>query len=216
MKNLLWNFKKVFFRDTDLLTGENLADTDISEKTLETFRLRGSLKQINNIYYFWNYDRDFKLLISKLKFRGRKSIAKDIAGLIESGVKFVLERENIDYIIPVPISVQRESERGFNQTEVLLDALKIQYLKIRRVKNTKKMFKILEENKRNKNIKNSFFINSEIDLSNKNILLFDDIVTTGATLREIKSEILKKYRVNKITVLTLAAAREIKVNNGEI
>ena len=216
MKNLLWNFKKVFFRDTDLLTGENLADTDISEKTLETFRLRGSLKQINNIYYFWNYDRDFKLLISKLKFRGRKSIAKDIAGLIESGVKFVLERENIDYIIPVPISAQRESERGFNQTEVLLDALKIQYLKIRRVKNTKKMFKILEENKRNKNIKNSFFINSENDLSNKNILLFDDIVTTGATLREIKSEILKKYRVNKITVLTLAAAREIKVNKGKI
>ena len=216
MKNLLWNFKKVFFRDTDLLTGENLADTDISEKTLETFRLRGSLKQINNIYYFWNYDRDFKLLISKLKFRGRKSIAKDIAGLIESGVKFVLERENIDYIIPVPISAQRESERGFNQTEVLLDALKMQYLKIRRVKNTKKMFKILEENKRNKNIKNSFFINNEIDLSNKNILLFDDIVTTGATLREIKSEILKKYRVNKITVLTLAAAREIKVNKGKI
>ena len=216
MKNLLWNFKKVFFRDTDLLTGENLADTDISEKTLETFRLRGSLKQINNIYYFWNYDRDFKLLISKLKFRGRKSIAKDIAGLIESGVKFVLERENIDYIIPVPISAQRESERGFNQTEVLLDALKMQYLKIRRVKNTKKMFKILEENKRNKNIKNSFFINNEIDLSNKNILLFDDIVTTGATLREIKSEILKKYRVNKITVLTLAAARKIKVNKGEI
>ena len=216
MKNLLWNFKKVFFRDTDLLTGENLADTDISEKTLETFRLRGSLKQINNIYYFWNYDRDFKLLISKLKFRGRKSIAKDIAGLIENGVKFVLERENIDYIIPVPISAQRESERGFNQTEVLLDALKMQYLKIRRVKNTKKMFKILEENKRNKNIKNSFFINNEIDLSNKNILLFDDIVTTGATLREIKSEILKKYRVNKITVLTLAAAREIKVNKVKI
>ena len=216
MKNLLWNFKKVFFRDTDLLTGESLADSDISDKTLETFRFRGSLKQINNIYYFWNYDRDFKLLISKLKFRGRKNIAKDIAGLIESGVKFVLERENIDYIIPVPISTERESERGFNQTEVLLDALNMQYLKIKRIKNTKKMFKILEENKRNKNIKNSFFINSEIDLSNKNILLFDDIVTTGATLREIKSEILKKYRINKITVLTLAAAREIKVNKGEV
>ena len=104
MKNLLWNFKKVFFRDTDLLTGESLADSDISDKTLETFRFRGSLKQINNIYYFWNYDRDFKLLISKLKFRGRKSIAKDIAGLIESGVIFVLERENIDYIIPIHLN----------------------------------------------------------------------------------------------------------------
>ena len=142
--------------------------------------------------------------------------AKDIACLIENGVGFVLEKEDIDYIIPVPISTQRESERGFNQTEVLLDALKIHYLKIKRIKNTKKMFKILEENKRNQNIKNSFFINNDTNLSNKNILLFDDIVTTGATLREIKSEILKKYKVNKIVVLALAAAREIKLNKGSV
>ena len=72
--------------------------------------------------------------------------------------------------------------------------MKIYYLKVKRIKNTKKMFKILEEDKRNQNIKNSFFINNETNLSNKNILLFDDIVTTGATLREIKSEILKKYK----------------------
>ena len=216
MKNLLWNFKKIFFKDTDFLTNRELGGSDISEETLNVFRLRGSLKQINNIYYFWNYDRDFKLLISKLKFRGQKDIAKDIAGLTESGVRFVLEKEKIDYIIPVPISAERRAERGFNQTEVLLEELKLQYLKIRRIKNTKKMFMILEENKRNQNIKNSFFINDEINLGNKNILLFDDIVTTGATLREIKSEILKKYRVNKIAVLTLAAAREIKVNKGEI
>ena len=136
--------------------------------------------------------------------------------MIENGVGFVLEKEDIDYIIPVPISTQRESERGFNQTEVLLDALKIHYLKIKRIKNTKKMFKILEENKRNQNIKNSFFINNDTNLSNKNILLFDDIVTTGATLREIKSEILKKYKVNKIVVLALAAAREIKLNKGSV
>ena len=198
------------------MTNRELGSSDISEETLNVFRLRGSLKQINNIYYFWNYDRDFKLLVSKLKFRGQKDIAKDIAELIESGVRFVLEKEKIDYIIPVPISAERRAERGFNQTEVLLDALKLQYLKIRRIKNTKKMFKILEENKRNQNIKNSFFINDEINLGNKNILLFDDIVTTGATLREIKNEILKKHRVNKIAVLTLAAAREIKVNKGEI
>ena len=216
MKNLLWNFKKVFFKDTDLLNKQELKEIEISEETLKIFRLRGSLKQINNIYYFWNYDRDFKLLISKLKFRGQKDIARNIAALTKSGIKFVLEREKIDYIIPVPISAERKAERGFNQTEVLLDALKLQYLKIERIKNTKKMFKILEENKRNQNIKNSFFINNDTNLSNKNILLFDDIVTTGATLREIKSEILKKYKVNKIVVLALAAAREIKINKGSV
>ena len=216
MKSLLWNFKKVFFKDTDLLNNKKLSGTDISKETMEVFRLRGSLKQINNIYYFWNYDRDFKLLISKLKFRGQKNIALDIARLIENGVKFVLEKEKIDYIIPVPISTERKAERGFNQAEILLDALKVRYLTIERIKNTKKMFKILEENKRNENIKNSFFINDKINLSDKNILLFDDIVTTGATLREIKNEILKKYMVRKITVLALAAAREIKVNKGMV
>ena len=216
MKNLLWNFKKVFFRDTDILSGKELEESDISKETLEVFRLRGSLKQINNIYYFWNYDRDFKVLISKLKFRGQKSTADNIAVLVNAGIKFVLEKEEIDYIIPVPISTERKAERGFNQTEAILDALKLGYLKIKRIKNTKKMFKILEENKRNQNIKNSFFITDKINLNKKNILLFDDIITTGATLREIKNEIQKKYSVRKITVLTLAAAREIKINKGEV
>jgi competence protein ComFC len=216
MKNLLWNFRKVFFRDTDILNGRELNKSEISDETIEMFRLRGSLKQINNIYYFWNYNRDFKMLISRLKFRGNRETAGNIAELIYEGVKFVLKKEEIDYIIPVPISIERKAERGFNQTEEILEALKLQYLQIKRIKNTKKMFKILEENKRNQNIKNSFLIKDRMNLDSKNILLFDDIITTGATLREIKNEILKKYNVNNITVLTLAAAREIKVNKGKV
>ena len=55
-------------------------------------------------------------------------------------------------------------------------------------------------------------------------MILDDIVTTGATLREIKNSILRQFdnkdKKNgnniKITVFCLAAAREIKVNRGEI
>ena len=216
MKNLLWNFKRFFFANKDLLNNKELLEEGFSPETFINYEKKCSLKQINNIYFFWNYDKNFKILISKLKFRGKKSIAKDIVNLIKDGFNFVLLKEKIDYIIPVPISFERSLERGFNQVEIILDELGVNYLKIERVRNTKKMFTILEENKRDKNIKNSFFIGKGLDLNNKNILICDDIITTGATLREIKNEILKSYNVNKIIVLALAAAREVKVNKGEV
>ena len=189
---------------------------NMSESSLLHFRRKRSLKQINNIYYFWNYDKDFKFLISTMKFKNKMGLAREISELIKEGVSFVLEKEEIDYIIPVPISKERQTERGFNQVEVILEELKLQYTKIKRIKNTKKMFQILNEEKRDQNIKNSFFVTSDTDLNNKNILLFDDIITTGSTLREIKKEIQKSYNIKKVIVLTLAAAREIKVNKGKI
>ena len=189
---------------------------NMSESSLLHFRRKRSLKQINNIYYFWNYDKDFKFLISTMKFKNKMGLALEISELIKEGVSFVLEKENIDYIIPVPISKERKAERGFNQVEVILEELKLRYTKIKRIKNTKKMFQILNEEKRDQNIKNSFFVTADVDLNNKNILLFDDIITTGSTLREIKKEIQKSYNVKKVIVLTLAAAREIKVNKGKI
>ncbi len=213
---LLSNIKKIFFNDKDILNKEDLIEGNISSSSLLHFRRKMSLKKINNIYYFWNYDKDFKTLVSTMKFKNKKGLAVEISELIKEGIIFVLEKEKIDYIIPVPISKERKIERGFNQVEIILDELKLQYLEIKRIKNTKKMFQILEEKKRDENIKNSFCITTDADLNNRSILLFDDIVTTGSTLREIKKELQKVYSVKKIIVLTLAAAREIKVNKGEI
>ena len=212
----LKNIKKIFFNDKDNLNKEKIIKKKITSSSLLHFRRKMSLKKINNIYYFWNYDKDFKTLVSTMKFKNKKGLAVEISELIKEGIIFVLEKEKIDYIIPVPISKERKIERGFNQVEIILDELKLQYLEIKRIKNTKKMFQILEEKKRDENIKNSFCITTDADLNNRSILLFDDIVTTGSTLREIKKELQKVYSVKKIIVLTLAAAREIKVNKGEI
>ena len=173
---------------------------------------------LNNIYYVWDYNDYFKKLIFNYKYKRKKKISKLIAELIYKEFYYVLEKEKIDIVISVPINKKRKSERGFNQVDEILKALKIKYVEIERIKNTKKMHKILDEELRKENVKGSFTINKKIDLANKNILLVDDIITTGATLKEIKNSILQniKLKNTNIVVFCLAAAREIKENKGEV
>lgn len=149
-------------------------------------------------------------------------MAKLIAELVKEEFYYVLKREKIDVVVSVPVSRKRKNERGYNQVDEILNFLKVNYVQIERIKNTKKMAEILNEEDRNKNIKGAFKISGNIDFRNKNILILDDIVTTGATLREIKNSILEQFDNGKntsnirITVFCLAAAREIKMNRGEI
>ena len=189
---------------------------------------------MNNIYYIWDYNEEFKKLIFSYKYNRKKSLAKLIARLIEEEFKFIIQKEKIDFIVSVPINKKRENERGYNQLDEILKQLNVNYVEIKRIKNTEKMHKLLNEKLREENIRGSFRIESDFDFKNKKILLVDDIITTGATLKEIKNSILndidRKLFINsknhkiagegnkkmEITVFCLAAAREIKINKGEV
>ena len=169
-------------------------------------------RKLNNIYYVWDYNEYFKKLIFNYKYKRKKKISKLIAELIYKEFYYVLEKEKIEYIDKIEVI------NGFNQVDEILKALNINYIEIERIKNTEKMHKILDEKQRQENIKGSFKINRNVDLKNKNILLVDDIITTGATLKEIKNSILinlKSKDIN-ISVFCLAAAQVIKKNKGEI
>ena len=95
------------------------------------------------------------------------------------------------------------NERGFNQVDEILNNLNINYIKLKRTKETKKMHTLLDEKLREENIKDSFHIDSKIDLRNKKILLVDDIITTGSTLREIKKSILNSLQSQNIEITVL-------------
>ena len=232
---IISTFREVLFKNRDIISGRELVGEGIvsaeTESRLENLK---KLRKLNNIYYIWDYNEEFKKLIFSYKYNRKKSLAELIARLIEQEFKFIIQKEKIDFIVSVPINKKRENERGYNQVDEILKQLNVNYVEIKRIKNTEKMHKLLNEKLREENIRGSFRIESDFDFRNKKILLVDDIITTGATLKEIKNSILndidRKLFINsknhkiagegnkktEITVFCLAAAREIKINKGEV
>jgi competence protein ComFC len=62
---------------------------------------------------------------------------------------------------------------------------------------------IKSKKSRLKNVRNVFLTAKQVDIKNKTIILIDDVITTGATLKEA-CRVLKKAGVNKVYALTLA------------
>lgn len=173
---------------------------------LKKLSKKSYLKNIDNFYYIFYYDEKIREIIADYKLRNRKALGKDLAFLIRKSLEQLIKDERIDVIIPVPINERRLKERGFNQVEYVLDLLKVNYSKMERTKNTKYMYSMVGYEKRKKNVENVF--SSDLDLSNKKILLVDDIVTSGATIKSMIKEIEKNSENTDIRVFSIAISRK--------
>lgn len=127
-------------------------------------------------------------------------------------VDFVREYElpiaETDFIIPVPLHRSRMRQREFNQAEALAgfiaEAFNKQLLAyaLKRRRRTKTQTG-LKDKERFLNVRDSFILAQGLNLKNKNILLIDDVLTTGATSSEA-AYALKAGGADKVYVLTLA------------
>ncbi len=155
-----------------------------------------------------------------LKYKGKKRLAKIFAEVLygrileELADLSVMENFNNVTLIPIPLSKQRYRERGYNQAELICEEL----IKLDEEKNlglekdvlikildTKRQAHIENKRERLQNIINSFSVKKENKdkIKNRNIILIDDITTTGATLTEAK-KILKQSGARIIIAFTVA------------
>jgi ComF family protein len=156
-------------------------------------------------------DETVKKLIHALKFQYSKAAAKPLGNLLVDYVNQLnLNLKNF-IVVPLPLSSQRLKKRGFNQSELIAKIfanrflLQIQTGCLVRSKNSKPQSETKNLNERRENIKGCFGIKSPDMLGGKNIILIDDVTTSGATLLEA-AEVLKSAGVKKIIALTVAKA----------
>ena len=119
-----------------------------------------------------------------------------------------LDINQFDKIVPIPLSQSRLRERGYNQSGLLAEEISRIYKiclskkNLVRIRNTEHQT-LLSEKERWTNIYGAFRIKNLSRFSGKNILVIDDLLTTGATASEA-ARTLKDAGAKTVGILTLA------------
>lgn len=114
-------------------------------------------------------------------------------------------------IIPIPLHPKRFRSRGFNQSEILANAIgrrfnvPVETKILQRIKNTKPQIETKNHKEREKNLKGSFEISADGKniLKNKNIILVDDVYTSGATMNAA-IKIIRRLNKNRLIGVVVA------------
>jgi ComF family protein len=161
-----------------------------------------------------SYDDDtLRAIIHALKFQGIAAAAEPLAEILAAYVA----RLGLDLIggawtvTPVPLSPQRARARGFNQSALIaqlfaraLGAPFDEHL-LARIAHRKPQSDTEDIFERRENIKGCFALATDADVQNKNIILVDDVTTSGTTFTEA-ARVLKAGGAKKILALAVAKA----------
>ncbi len=156
-------------------------------------------------------DKIIGRIIHRFKYDYIEDYKIVFGGLIREYISICSCRfSGIDLIAPVPLHPRRFAERGFNQAELIAQdvgkssGIPVSSDLLKRVRYTRIQAR-LNKDERIKNIKDAFKINKDIDIKNKNILLVDDVFTTGSTLQEC-AKVLKQAGASSVRGFSVARA----------
>ncbi len=148
--------------------------------------------------------------IHQFKYGGKSYLAKSLGPLLKqyAGQKLPAGLAQ-GLVMPIPLHPKRLRERGFNQSLLLAryvaewPGLELDYLNLRRVRYTQPQTG-LKGAERRKNVRRAFKIEDKSKVKGHNIILVDDVLTTGSTLNEC-ARILKQAGASRVFGLALAS-----------
>ena len=181
-----------------------------NDKTVSNiFYGRSEIEQATALLWFEKKGISQKL-IHNLKYKGFEEIGLFLGDWLGEELKTIESYQNIDLVIPVPLHKKKLRKRGYNQVtkfgQQLAKALQVEFMNDVLIKTTNTHSQV-HKNRISRWLNNSEIFNATNlhKITNKHVLLVDDIVTTGATLESCIT-VLQKAKNVKISIATMAVA----------
>jgi competence protein ComFC len=158
------------------------------------------------------FDEIFQKIIHLFKYRGKLSLSKPLAALMGATVRGDARYSPMEALIPVPLHSAKRRARGYNQSELLARDLSrtigpplLERVLVRTL-NTRSQSK-LSLSGRMANVQDAFRVKAPRQIQDRQIVLVDDVLTTGATADACASVLLKAGAA-QVSVITMARAVE--------
>jgi ComF family protein len=165
------------------------------------------------------YEDALREMIHLLKYERVRGIAKPLGRMLARTIETLDNEMGEDLVVvAVPLFPAKEFQRGYNQAVLIADAaleelkrsrpewrLKAAHGVIRRVKDTRSQFELTPKGRR-RNLQGAFAIRDGSKVAGREVLLVDDIYTTGATARAC-SRLLRQAGASKVWVATVSRAQ---------
>ena len=162
--------------------------------------------------FYFSKDSIIQNLIHEFKYKGNKNLGLYLGKIIGKTMFRSNRFSDIDFLIPLPLFIEKEFKRGFNQSSILCSGIK-EIMNIPVI--TKNVVRIIHTETQTKkgriqrweNVEKSFSVIDPAMLKGKHILLVDDVITTGATIEACGREILKIEGV-RLSIASLAISKK--------
>jgi len=186
------------------------ADTKLIEAEYNRkFKNDRIIEDFSSLYIF-EKDKTLQDVIHSIKFNKKFLTGVLLGRLLAESLEDKIKSWEIDFILPVPLHHLKNAERGYNQSEYIAKGIskklgiRMQNNVIRRVRYTQSQT-TMSLKEREQNIARAFKVKHKKAISGKNLLLVDDVITTGATVKEC-GKVLKDNGAKTIYACSTAIA----------
>ena len=168
--------------------------------------------EVSSACTFLHFEKDnvVQHLMHRFKYKGKAEIGSELGRIFASILKDKKWFTDVDVIIPIPLHVSKEERRGYNQSAYIANGMGEVFDVAVRSRALKRIIASESQTRksrfdRTENVDRVFQLQNPNSVKGRNVLLVDDVVTTGATLEAAGLEILNAG-ADRLYIATIAVA----------